>query len=126
MLLICPACHAPIKVQDSLEKQLKNVECAVCDTKAEIERVKATPFFETDIYKLYGTSVGWYADAEYNSYEWFDYPEIRFDRDLLPCFRLQPEFLEGRVDLDVYRSFLDVLDSQIVELTDFIKEYGNA
>ena len=126
MLLICPTCHAPIKVQDSLEKQLKSIECVVCDTKAEIERFMAAPMYETDIYALYETRDGWYADAGYKGYEWFDYPDIRFDRYLLPCFRLQSEFLEGLIDLDTYRSFLAAIDAQIVELSDHIKESENA
>ena len=126
MLLICPNCHQYFKVNDSLPDLVKNFDCVACDTVRGIAQFMATPVYETDIYALYETCDGWYADAGDNGYEWFDYPDIRFDRDMTPCFRLEPDSFEGRVDLDVYRSFLDVLDSQIVELSDHIKEAENA
>lgn len=126
MLLICPNCHAPIKVQDSLAERLKTLECVACDTKCEIARFKAAPMYETDVYALYETCDGWYADAGDNGYEWFDYPDIRFDRNLWPSFALKPESFEARSDLDTYQSFLDTLDAQILELADYIKESENA
>ncbi len=126
MLLICPTCHAPIKILDSLEKKLKTIECLECDTKDEIARFTATPVYETDIYALYETRNGYYADADDNGWEWFDYPDIKFDRDMEPCFTLKAESIDCRIDLDMYRSFLDVIDAQISELADCIDKIQGA
>ena len=81
MLLICPNCHQYFKVNDSLPDLVKNFDCVTCDTVDWIAQFMATPVYETDIYALYETRDGWYADAGDNGYEWFDYPDIRFDND---------------------------------------------
>ncbi|NMM93894.1 hypothetical protein [Bifidobacterium oedipodis] len=92
-----------------------------CKECANKRRMK-TRGFGTEHYSLYKTDDGWLADPHGGTYEWFDFPRIRFDCEGVARFSLKGESFDCRSDYGVFMEFARSVERELEAIAGFIQK----